>query len=217
MPRSPAMVVTCILGCFVGQGCGGTLVRAGGDDLDFGFIGSSTRVWVRGPWSAIEPSNDVDPLIDQLCPAVTRLPRADWRDYGQEYCGIIYTLADGVYYASMPSPLGRAQIDVSSKRKSCYVPASVRDVRAGATIHADYHSHPWAYSPMSVEDLSDERQLYSIRIQFDTRCHVLKYVPFKQEESHPGELYERREGRWELIGLVLPQDKKAGRVTFKGG
>ncbi|MFP2957461.1 hypothetical protein ACLEPN_06420 [Myxococcus sp. 1LA] len=65
---------------------------------------SGLHVHVRGPWEAITPSTDVDEVIDQLCPAVMELPRATDRDYGQESCGAIYSLGDGTYYASMPSP-----------------------------------------------------------------------------------------------------------------
>jgi hypothetical protein len=58
------------------------------------------EVWVNGPWPEINSSSDVDEVIDQLCPAIMKLPRAAWRDYGQEYCGAIYSLGDGVYFAS---------------------------------------------------------------------------------------------------------------------
>src|SRR4051812_29078630 len=75
------------------------------------------RVWVRGPWDAITPSTNMDDVIDQLCPAVMALPGAGDGDYGREYCGVIYTLGDGIYYSSFPSPLGPTVLSGQSKRK----------------------------------------------------------------------------------------------------
>lgn len=75
-----------------------------GEPKSYGYKGK--EVWVNGPWPEIKPSSDVDEVIDQLCPAIMKLPLAAWRDYGQEYCGVIYSLGDGVYFASYPSPLG---------------------------------------------------------------------------------------------------------------
>jgi hypothetical protein len=47
-------------------------------------------VWVgTRPWEAIQPSSDVDEVIDQLCPAIMRLPDAKDGDYGREYCGLM--------------------------------------------------------------------------------------------------------------------------------
>jgi hypothetical protein len=65
---------------------------------------------------------------------------------------------------------------------------------------------------MSPEDLLAKNQLFSIRIQFDSGCHVLKYIPFKGE-SRPGELYERQGKEWRLVGLVKPENKATGKVT----
>jgi hypothetical protein len=192
-------------------GCSSTSsIEAG--RLDYGFDGESNLVWVRGPWEAIRPSHDIDEVIDQLCPAVMTLPRATHRDYGQEYCGAIYTLADGMYYASVGSPLGRTELVGPSKRKTCYSPNSVKDPRGEALPGADYHSHPWVPSPMTSQDRSLETQRWQIRIQFDTGCHIQKLISHKYS-SLPGELYERQGRSWRLIGRILPEDKKTGRIT----
>lgn len=54
------------------------------------------------------------------------------RDYGQEYCGAIYSLGDGIYHASMPSPLGEPVPVGPSKRKKCIPPSRRRRLqRAG--------------------------------------------------------------------------------------
>lgn len=109
-------------------------------------------VWVSGPWEAIRPSSDVDEVIDQLCPAVTQLPRATARDYGQEYCGVLYRMPDGQYYASHASALGKTLALGPSRKKTCRIPIEVRDERGAADIRADFHSHPWNSSPMSPEE-----------------------------------------------------------------
>src|ERR1043165_8528599 len=54
---------------------------------DYGEEGG--RVWVRGPWESIQPSRDIDTVIDQLCPAVMKLDRARDGDEGLEYCGLL--------------------------------------------------------------------------------------------------------------------------------
>ncbi|WP_002639683.1 hypothetical protein [Myxococcus hansupus] len=179
----------------------------------YGFTTSaSRRVWVRGPWEAIVPSNDIDEVIDQLCPAIMKLPGAMDRDYGQEYCGALYTLGDGVYHASFPSPLGPRRPVGPSKRKTCYAPMSIRDERGRASVIADYHSHPWFPSPMSEEDRRANTQRYFIRIQFDARCIIHKLVPYANE-PRPGELYVRVDKQWRLVGHILPDDKATGRIT----
>jgi hypothetical protein len=153
-------------------------------------------------------------VIDQLCPAVMKLPRAQSEDYGQEYCGVIYSLGDGVYYASHPSPLGRTVISWGSAEKNCYVPRIVEDARGPIVALGDYHSHPWSPSPMSrsTADLLLATQIYSLRIQFDKACRVQKLVPYANE-VRPGELYERRGRRWKLIGLIKPENKGTGWIT----
>src|SRR5690348_867669 len=118
--------------------------------LDYGR--ENGLVWVRGPWSAITPSTSMDDVVDQLCPAVMALPGAGDKDYGREYCGVIYTLGDGTYYSSHPSPLGRTVLVEPTKRKQCHPPRSVKDERGATTIEADFHSHPWGPSPMSDRD-----------------------------------------------------------------
>lgn len=180
--------------------------------LDYGFEGESKLVWVRGPWEVIRPSHDIDDVIDQLCPAVINLPGATLRDYGQEYCGAVDTLADGMYYASAGSPLGRTELVGPSRRKTCYSPNSVKDPRGEASPAADYHSHPWVPSPMSSKDRSLATQRWQIRIQFDTGCHIQKLIPNKYSNL-PGELYERKGKSWRLIGRILPEDKDSGRIT----
>lgn len=172
-------------------------------------------VWARGPWDAVEPSKDIDEVIDQPCPAIMRLPRADWRDYGQEYCGAIYDLkspADGLYYASMPSPLAKRSEVGATRTKTCFPVVEVRDSRGATYIIADFHNHPWVRSYMSREDRSEKNQIWSIRIQFDPVCRIQKLIPFRGEE-HPGELYERQEKTWKLIGIIKPEDKEYGIVT----
>jgi hypothetical protein len=140
------------------------------------------------------------------------LPRATLRDYGQEYCGVIYAFTDGMYYASVGSPLGETELVGPSKRKTCYPPLFVRDSRGEALPAADYHGHPWAPSPMSEKDRRAKTQRWKIRIQFDTACHIQKLVPNKNSDL-PGELYERQEKSWKLIGRILPEDKEKGHVT----
>ncbi|ADO68846.1 hypothetical protein [Stigmatella aurantiaca] len=172
------------------------------------------RVWVSGPWKAVAPSQNADDVIDQLCPAIMRLPRAQAGDHGQEYCGVIYTLEDGTYYASHPSPLGDTRVGRVSSEKNCYVPRVVRDVRGQTVPIGDYHSHPWSPSPMTTSrrDRVAATQIYSIRIQFDKACHLQKLIPY-MNEARPGELYERRGKSWKLIGLIRPENKANGAIT----
>ncbi|WP_223744333.1 hypothetical protein [Corallococcus sp. AS-1-12] len=180
------------------------------EDRDYGLMNGA--VWVRGPWDAIRPSADIDAVIDQLCPAVMELPRAQGREYGQEYCGVLYSVGDGAYSASMPSPLGPLLKATPEQQKSCKQPNFVRDSRGAVKIQADYHSHPWANSRMSRPDRAEARQRYSIRLQFDTACRVMKLVPYIGE-ARPGEVYERRGKRWALIGIVKPEHKATGLMT----
>jgi hypothetical protein len=185
------------------------------ENRDYGYHRSSLRdkVWVRGPWEAIHPSKDVDMVIDQLCPAVMRLERATWGDHGAEYCGVIYMLlSDNNYYASVPSPLAAPNRPSASHRpsyKTCLIPTSVRDPRGALIGKADYHSHPWRFSEISDNDMSEETQWYSIRIQFDGSCRTYKYL-HHPGEARPGELYERREKTWVLVGHV--RDKVSGKL-----
>jgi len=172
-------------------------------------------VWVRGPWAAIQPSRDVDEVIDQLCPAVLALPRATLKEYGQEYCGAIYTLGDGIYYASMPSPLGVSEGPGPSKSKNCYPPRYVIDERGRTSPKADYHNHPWPASRLSEKDRSPLRQLWQYRVQFDSLCTIQKLVP-NLDNPRPGEVYERRSRSWVLTGIIKPEDKPYGKVTPTG-
>ncbi|WP_140868534.1 hypothetical protein [Myxococcus xanthus] len=168
-------------------------------------------VWVRGPWEEIRPSQDVDEVIDQLCPAIMKLPRASAGAYGQEYCGVIYSV-NGVYYASYGSPLGKTILMYPETRKQCYSPRFVVDERGRTSIIADYHSHPWQPSPMSDRDLWSHSQRWLLRIQFDTACRVMKLIPYVGE-SRPGEVFAREGQRWKLVGYILPEDKPFGIVT----
>jgi hypothetical protein len=190
---------------------GGDWYTRQGMEALFGRQGDS--VWVRGPWPEIQPSRDPDEVIDQLCPAIMKLPRAAEGDYGQEYCGAIYSLGDGVYYASYGSPLGKTTLVGAAKRKACIPPGRVVDARGRAVPLADYHSHPWFPSAMSVFDFQNKTQLWFIRIQFDAACTLMKYVPYKHQ-SRPGEVYVRQDKRWRKIGLLITeQDKERGIVT----
>ncbi|RKH32990.1 hypothetical protein D7Y13_07435 [Corallococcus praedator] len=125
---------------------------------------------------------------------------------------VLYSVGDGSYSASMPSPLGPLLKAIPEKEKSCRQPNLVRDSRGEANIHADYHSHPWADSRMSRPDRTEARQRYSIRLQFDTKCRVMKLVPHIGE-ARPGEVYERRGKSWALIGIVKPEHKAVGLMT----
>jgi hypothetical protein len=169
-------------------------------------------VWVSGPWDAIRPSSEVDEVIDQICPAVTQLPRATARDYGQEYCGLLYMLPDGQYYASQAAPFGKTLSLGPARKKTCRVPVEVRDGRGSPDIRADFHIHPWNGSAISPDDLLSKNQLYSVRIQFDAGCRVFKYIPFLGQKR-PGELYERRAKQWLLVGHVKAENKATGKVT----
>jgi hypothetical protein len=173
-------------------------------------------VWVRGPWEVIPPSRDVDEVIEHLCPAVLALPRATLKDYGQEYCGAIYTLGDGVYYASKPSPLGRYEAPGPSKSKNCFSPFHVIDPRGHPAPEADYHNHPWPASGLSAKDRDPLRQRWQYRIQFDSRCTIQKLIPNRNNPS-PGEVFERRGKSWVLIGIIQPEDKPYGKVTSISG
>jgi hypothetical protein len=197
--------IAVVLGC--ASGLPGTTAST-----DYGFIGGTKQVWVRGPWEAVQPSRDIDEVIDQLCPAIMELPGARLREHGQEYCGAIYSLGDGIYQSSVPSPLGNGDWKGPQKRKSCRPPFSVRDARGRTSVSADYHSHPWPNSSMSEVDRQAGTQLWHIRIQFDSECHIQKLIPY-MNENRPGELYERRGKAWKLIGLLKPEDKAAGIVT----
>src|SRR4051812_14971363 len=150
----------------------GVRLRSG---VDYGE--ESGRVWVRGQWEAILPSKDPDDVIDQLCPAVERLERAREGDDGVEYCGLLYSMPDGLVYASVPSPLSLLKHQKHGREKSCRIPAKLRDEGGAPEIFADFHSHPWPHVPMSSGDLSTRQQRWSIRVEFDSTCHVYKYVP----------------------------------------
>jgi len=186
-----------------------------GEGVDYGFEGTSKRVvWVNGPWEKIEPSKDIDEVIDQLCPAVMDLPGARDGDYGREYCGVIYKLvSENQYYASKPSALIKSSVSHVNKRKTCLTPRVVKDPRGTLRLDGDYHGHPWP-SSMSPEDRGHDRQLYMFRIQFDTRCRVQKLIPHHLEgDDRPGELYERQGKSWKLVGRILSEDKSTGNVT----
>jgi hypothetical protein len=200
------------LGLFVGLcliGCAGSM-RVPAEGVDYGL--RDGFVWVRGPWEAIAPSKIADEVIDQLCPAVMQLPRAQGREHGLEWCGAIYSLEDGNFYASMPSPLGPILKAIPEKEKRCKPPYFVEDPRGETHVLADFHGHPWPYSRMSAADRTSVRQLYSIRIQFDTTCRVMKLVPHIGK-LQPGELYERRGQSWLLIGIIKPEHKSTGIIT----
>jgi hypothetical protein len=182
------------------------------EGADYGFDATSGVVWVTGPWEKIEPSKDVDEVIDQLCPAVMNLPGARGGDYGREYCGVIYKLlSENQYYASKPSPLIRPALSPVGKSKTCLAPKKVKDSRGALKREGDYHGHPWP-TQMSEKDRVGANQYYLFRIQFDILCRVQKLIPHV-EDTRPGELYERQGNGWKLIGYILPEDKSRGYVT----
>ncbi|MBJ6760812.1 hypothetical protein JGU66_08550 [Myxococcaceae bacterium JPH2] len=190
--------------------CASTGYRYVGPGMWFGQ--EEAQVWVKGPWPAIRPSRDVDDVIDQLCGAILEMDGARDGDYGQECCGVLYSIGDGNYFASYPSPLGEVQRVGPSKRKVCTSPRTVRDSRGRVSGLADYHGHPWAPSPMSEQDRQESHQRWFIRIQFDSDCHVMKLIPHVGE-SAPGEVYLRKGKSWRLIGSIRPEDKARGVVT----
>lgn len=201
-----------LLGLF---GCAGDSRRPE-ETKDYGYIQGTNRVWVQGPWDVIRPSRDVDEVIDQLCPALMDLPGARDRNYGREYCGAVYSLGDGVYYASKPSSLrGVRTVAVNpEEEKACFPPREVRDLRGKRpSIIADFHGHPWANSRMSARDRRLDRQIWQIRIQFDTVCHIQKLIPYA-DADRPGELYERQGKAWKLIAHIKLEDKETGRLTY---
>lgn len=204
--RVPVLVCWGLVACATGP-------EPAGEGVNYG-VDPAGQVWVRGPWEVIRPSQDPDEVIDQLCPAIMELPGAQFGDYGREYCGLVYSLGDGTYYASHPSPIARTQIVGPSKEKFCRIPRQVVDARGQPDLVADYHGHPWSSSSMlnSRLDLLSATQVFSIRIQFDRACHIQKLIPYLQE-GRPGELYERRGTSWKLIGLIQPENKASGRVT----
>jgi hypothetical protein len=208
MIDNPAFLIG--LSCWIPLACVGGLKTA--DVADYGFEGTSDVVWVNGPWEEIEPSKDIDEVIDQLCPAVMKLPGARAGDYGREYCGVVYKLlSENQYYASKPSSLTRPTLSPVSKRKTCLTPKIVKDPRGALERDADYHGHPWP-SSMSGKDRVLDNQWYIFRIQFDTLCRVQKLIPYVQG-NRPGELYERQGKSWKLVGHILPEDKRTGYVT----
>ncbi|WP_241758745.1 hypothetical protein [Pyxidicoccus parkwayensis] len=142
-----------------------------------------------------------------------KLPHARAGEYGQEYCGAIYSLGEGTYYASMPSPLGESVPVGPAKQKKCIPPRYVADERGRPAILGDIHSHPWAPSPMSPGDRISATQIWSIRIQFDRACTIMKLVPFIENAKRPGEVYLRQEKRWKLVGIIRPKDKRYGLIT----
>ncbi|HYO54723.1 hypothetical protein [Archangium sp.] len=201
------------LACLGLLACASTPGTAG-ETKDYGYR-EDGQVWVRGPWGAINPSKDVDAVIDQLCPAVMDLPRARLRDYGQEYCGAIYTLGDGIYYASHTSTLSNARRIGGVQRKSCIPPRYVNDERGRAVVHGDYHNHPYAANDLSTADKQAANQIWSIRIQFDAGCIVMMLVPHIGE-ARPGEVFRREGKSWKLIGMIKPEDKMDGIMTPVG-
>ena len=143
-----------------------------------------------------------------------QLDRPTARHLGQEYCGVIYSRGDGIYRATYPSPLGKPRLREEETRKSCFPVRRVVDLEAKVTpILADFHSHPWFPSPLSQQDKMAANQLYFLKVQFDSACHIQKIVPHLDARDKPGEVYSRRGKRWVLIGIIKPNNKAAGVVT----
>jgi len=202
--RTSRLILLVMVGC---ASVTAPLVREG---VDFGRGGRG--VWVRGPWELIRPSAEVDEVIDQLCPAVMHLPDARGHDDGAEYCGLLYISADGRYYSSVPSRLSAKGQAGSSSTKTCVIPTEVRDRAGFQTIEADFHSHPWQGSSLTPGfDTATRYQRYSIRIQFDTTCHVLKLV-LHVNEPVPGEIFERVGKTWQLLRAIPVWDKESGKI-----
>jgi len=194
----------------VGLGCAFTSELRLREGLDYGVAGR--QVWVRGPWESLTPSPDIDDVIDQLCPAVMRLENARGHDDGVEYCGLLYEGADNRFYASVPSPLS-PEVRRLSPKKSCRVPLVVNDPAGVRRIEADYHSHPWPDSPLtSIGDTRASVQRYSIRVQFDTTCRVLKFVPHTGEPV-PAEIFVRTGHTWSLLRVIPTSDKETGEIN----
>jgi hypothetical protein len=174
----------------------------------------SRGVWVRGPWESIKPSTDIDEVIDQLCPAVMQLPDARGHDDGTEYCGLLYQGTDRKFHASAPSRLSlragaRPSLD---DKKTCILPTRVDDPAGLRTVEADFHNHPWPGSPLTpLFDTGARSQKYSIRVQFDTTCHVLKFVPHVNEPV-PAEVFERVGRSWRILRVIPVYDKEKGVI-----
>jgi hypothetical protein len=60
---------------------------------------------------------------------------------------------------------------------------------------------------MSPGDRIAATQIWSIRIQFDRACTVMKLIPHIDNAERPGEVYVRKEKNWKLVGIIRPQDK----------
>ncbi|WP_126935619.1 hypothetical protein [Corallococcus sp. AB018] len=112
--------------------CGGYSYLRDGYGTYFGIEVRDGREipWVRGPWPVIDSSVEADAIIDQLCAPLMGLPAAapPRGDYGQEYCGVIYS-HEGRYHASWPAALEtRRPIAVEQERPG---EVYVRDGRRG--------------------------------------------------------------------------------------
>ncbi|WP_233602348.1 hypothetical protein [Corallococcus sp. CA047B] len=193
--------------------CGGSSYLRDGNGTYFGIeVRDGHEIpWVRGPWPVITASLDADAVIDQLCIPLMELPAAapPRGEYGQEYCGVIYA-HEGRYHASWPAALETRRLSAENKDfKNCRVPRKVVDERGRTEILADYHTHPWRYSQMSIQDRWQSRQRYSFRVQMDAACTVQMYIPNIGKER-PGEVFVRQGGRWVLIGRVM--DKVNGTI-----
>jgi len=167
----------------------------------------------RGPWTLVRPSADIDDVIDQLCPAVMSLPDARAHDDGVEYCGLLYQGVDGGFRASAPSRLpAKVRTELMRASKTCTIPLRVADPGGVRAIEADFHSHPWPDSPLTPPfDTASRNQRYSIRIQFDTTCHVLKLVPHVNEPV-PAEIFERVGRSWHLLRTIPVHHKDSGTI-----
>lgn len=202
--RSHLLLLSAGLGCI---SAGGPQVREG---TDYGVDGQG--VWVRGPWEVITPSDDIDDVIDQLCPGVMQLPDARGHDDGVEYCGLLYIGMDGKFHASAPSRLQARGSAEQPGMKTCSIPLRANDPAGIRSIEADFHSHPWPGSPLTSRgDTRSKHQRYSIRIQFDTTCRLLKFVPHVNEPV-PAELYERVGRSWRLLRVIPLYNKESGVI-----
>jgi hypothetical protein len=58
--------------------------------------------------------------------------------------------------------------------------------------------------------MAEANQRFSIRIQFETTCTILKFVPHRGEPV-PSEVYVRVGGRWKLKAIIPTDVKVQGR------
>ena len=96
-------------------------------------------------------------------------------------------------------PAGLCQCSPAGQRQ-------VKDERGNAHIKGDFHGHPWGPSPMSDKDRRPSNPIYFVRIQFDSRCQIMKLIPHLKEDR-PGELFVRQGKNGSSSGISFPKIK----------